>query len=118
MSITFVKWMILDDRAAPTKPWGAVGSCRNRVSRGMRPSAPNLIVCTTLRSFQSQKVRVSPYAEATSAGLKPYIAHPHLHPPCVNTIFTVGVIAQAQISVIQCLFLDTDCQTKARYPRT
>lgn len=32
---TFVKWMTLEERAAPTKPWGCQGSCRKRVCGGM-----------------------------------------------------------------------------------
>ena len=68
---TLVKWMTLEERAAPTKPWGWEGSCRKRVSRGISPSGPSLMVCTTSRFSQSQNVSVSPYAVGTSAGLKP-----------------------------------------------
>lgn len=68
---TLVKWMTLEERAAPTKPCGWEGSCKKRVSRGMSPSGPSLMVCTTSRFSQSQNVSVSPYAVGTSAGLKP-----------------------------------------------
>ena len=42
----------------------------------MSPSAPSLMDCVTLRSRQSQKVSVSPYALGTSAGLKPCNSKP------------------------------------------
>lgn len=71
---TLEKRMMLEERAAPTKPWGWEGSCRNLVSSGIKPSAPSLICCVMVRFCQSQKVRVSPYELGTLAGLKPYKA--------------------------------------------
>lgn len=71
---TLEKRIMLEERAAPTKPWGWEGSCRNLVSSGINPSAPSLICCVMVRFCQSQKVRVSPYELGTLAGLKPYKA--------------------------------------------
>ena len=70
---TLAKRMTFDDRAAPTKPWGWDGSCRNLVSRGIRPSGPKLICWEMVCFSQSQKVRVSPYELGTAAGLNPCI---------------------------------------------
>ncbi len=71
---TLEKRIMLEERAAPTKPWGWEGSCRNLVSSEIKPSAPSLICCVMVRLCQSQKVRVSPYELGTFAGLKPYKA--------------------------------------------
>ena len=48
-------------KAQPTNPVLADGSCRKRISKGMKPSLPKSMVWISWRSFQSQTLSDFPY---------------------------------------------------------
>ena len=47
--------------AQPTNPVFAAGSCRKRISKGIKPSAPKSMVWINLCSVQSQTLSDFPY---------------------------------------------------------
>ncbi len=54
------KWKIALDSAAPTNPDSESGSCSQRTSSGIRPSAPRSTLCSSRRSSRFQKWIVWP----------------------------------------------------------
>lgn len=55
MCTWWMRWM-LEDSAAPRKPTGLSGLCRNRISSGMSPSGPRSITCMSKDDWRQLSV--------------------------------------------------------------